>query len=271
MSGSPLLHTIDSAPGIIGVVGGVGPLAGIDLQGKIVAQTIAARDQDHLPVISVSWPGAIPDRTAFLLGSEPINPAYPILEQLRLLAAMGATVTGIPCNTAHAPAIFEVIRDGVDTFDRPPRLLHMIEATAEHLITSYPTLKTIGVLSTTGTWQTRLYPNLLEARGLCVLTPDEHLQPIIHAAVYDPGYGIKSCGRVTTRARNDLAQAIARLGRNGAEAVILGCTEMPLAFPDAHFEHLRLIDPTLILARALIAAIAPDRLKPDVLARAAGT
>ena len=62
-------------PAIIGIVGGVGPLAGLDLQAKIVAQTIAGRDQDHLPVVSLSWPGPIPDRTEYLLGRVAENPA----------------------------------------------------------------------------------------------------------------------------------------------------------------------------------------------------
>ncbi len=120
-------------PAIIGIVGGVGPFAGLDLQHKILEQTAAARDQDHLPVISVSWPGPIPDRTEFLLGRVAENPAYPILNQLRLLAGAGATVAGVPCNSAHAPAIFDVVRAGVAGFERPLRLLHMIEEAVVHL------------------------------------------------------------------------------------------------------------------------------------------
>jgi hypothetical protein len=90
-----------SQPGIIGIVGGVGPLAGLDLQAKIIAQTVAARDQDYLPVISVSWPGPIPDRTEYLLGRVADNPAHAIMAQLRLLASMGATVAAIPRPTRH--------------------------------------------------------------------------------------------------------------------------------------------------------------------------
>jgi aspartate racemase len=250
-----------SQPGIIGIVGGVGPLAGLDLQAKIISQTIAGRDQDHLPVISVSRPGDIPDRTAFLLGQEPRNPAYPILDQLRLLADMGATVAGIPCNTAHAPAIFDVIRAGVASFARPLRLLHLIDETADYLAGRYPDLRTVGVLSTTGTWRARLYPDALAPRGLRVLAPDETRQAAVHAAVYDPAYGIKSAGRVTDRARAELARAIDGLRRQGAEAVILGCTEMPLAFPAGEHEGLPLVDPALALARGLIRVVGAERLK----------
>ena len=69
---------------------------------------------------------------------------------------MGATVAAIPCNTAHAPAIFDVIRAGVAGFERPLRLLHLIDETADHLAAHYPDLRTIGVLSTTGTWRAQL-------------------------------------------------------------------------------------------------------------------
>ena len=62
---------------MIGIVGGVGPYAGLDLQQKILEQTKATADQDHLGIISWSEPGIIPDRTAFLLGETPLNPALP--------------------------------------------------------------------------------------------------------------------------------------------------------------------------------------------------
>lgn len=243
---------------MIGIVGGVGPLAGLDLQAKIVAQTVAGRDQEHLPVLSLSWPGPIVDRTEYLLGQVAANPAHALLAQLRLLAAAGATVAAIPCNTAHAPAIFDIIRAGVA--GSPLRLLHLIEETAAHLAAAHPGLWTVGVLSTTGTWRARLYPQLLEPRGLRVAVPDAALQETIHAAVYDPAHGIKSVGRATARA--DLERGIAALRAAGAEAVILGCTEMPLAFPERRYAGLPLIDPTLLLARALIRAVAPERLRP---------
>lgn len=259
---TPDNKTPADAPAIIGVVGGVGPLAGIDLQRKIVAQTIAAADQDHLPVLAVSWPGPIPDRTEYLVGHISENPALPILAQLQLLADAGATVAGIPCNTAHAPTIFDVIRAGVKEFARPLRLLHMIDETAAHLAAHHPALRTIGVLSTTGTWQARIYPAALEPLGLCVVAPDEALQvEVIHPAIYDPAYGIKSVGRVTDQARANLKRGIEHLRGLGVEAIILGCTEMPLAFTKREHAGLPLVDPTLILARALVGAANPQQLR----------
>jgi aspartate racemase len=252
----------EAPPAIIGIVGGVGPLAGLDLQAKIVTQTLAGRDQEHLPVISVSWPGPIADRTEYLLGRVAENPAHAIAAQLRLLASMGATVAAIPCNTAHAPAIFDLVREGVAGFERPLRLLHLIDETAAHLAAHHPDLRAAGVLSTTGSWRTRLYPEALAGRGLRVVAPDAALQETVHAAIYDPAHGIKSAGRVTARARADLERAIVALRAAGAQAVILGCTELPVAFPERVWDGLPLIDPTLVLARALIREARPERLRP---------
>lgn len=261
MSAPPVIDDRDSQASVIGIVGGVGPLAGLDLQAKIIAQTVVGCDQDHLPVLSISRPGPIPDRTEYLLGRVAQNPAQPILSQLRLLADMGATVAAVPCNTAHAPAIFDVIRDGVASFGRPLRLMHLLEETAAHLAAHHPDLSAVGVLSTTGTWRARLYPTVLASRGLRALAPDEALQESVHAAIYHPVYGIKSAGRVTDRAREALSNAIEWLRGQGATAIILGCTEISVAFPERTAAGLPLIDPTLVLARALIGASYPERLR----------
>ena len=105
------------------------------------------------------------------------------------------------------------------------------------------------------------YPQLLEQRGLRVVAPDAARQETIHAAIYDPAHGIKSAGRVTARARADLARGVVALRAQGAEAVVLGCTELPLAFPEGEYEGVPLIDPTWVLARALIREAAPGQLR----------
>lgn len=248
--------TINHPTPTIGIVGGVGPYAGLDLQAKILAETPATRDQDHLPVIALSRPGEIPDRTAFLLGETVDNPAKPILRQLRLLSEMGATVAAIPCNTAHAAPIFDVIEAGVAGFDRPLRLLHMIREVATYLGTHHPGLRRVGVLSTTGTYTVRLYPRLLEPLGYEVIVPGEAMQrDLIHPAIYDTDYGIKALGWATDRVRADLHKGLTALKAMGAEAVVLGCTELPLALPEPAAAGLPLIDPTRVLARALVWAL----------------
>lgn len=248
---------------MIGVVAGVGPYAGLDLLGKILSQTAAGKDQDHLAVASLSQPEAIADRTAFLLGETAVNPAFAIVEQLLKLEQMGAAVAGIPCNTAHAPQIFERIKEGLETAGSRLNLLHMIAEVGRELQRAHPGVSRVGVLSTTGTAVTRIYPLTLEPLGFAVLGVDEIVQKaVIHPAIYDPLYGIKACGRATEKARDALLLGAKWLREAGAQAIILGCTEIPLAIQESTIDGMVVIDPALVLARGLISAVDPAKLTP---------
>ncbi|MBK7896693.1 MAG: aspartate/glutamate racemase family protein [Anaerolineaceae bacterium] len=247
----------------IGVVGGVGPFAGIDLLGKIAAETAVSRDQDHLTVLNWSQPATIVDRTEYLLGQVAENPAGALATQVMKLAQMGADVVGIPCNTAHAPRIFNQIRAELVAAHCDVTLLHMIEEVGRFLCENLPEVKKIGVLSTTGTYKARVYVDVLSALGFTAVPPPLPLQTEkIHPAIYDPNYGIKACGVATEQAQANLQEGIETVKTAGAEAIILGCTELPLAFTKPTAAGLPLIDPTRILARALIREANPAKLKP---------
>jgi aspartate racemase len=248
---------------MIGIVGGVGPYAGLDLARKIFDETIASADADHLPLALLSVPERIADRTEFLLGKTDVNPAHAIAGIIRRLESMGASVIGIPCNTAHAPEIFDAITCEVEGMGGRVGIVHMIEEAAAFIRKNYPEVGAVGVLSTTGTFRAKVYPAILGRMGLDVVEPDEGLQEKVHAAVYDPGYGIKARSNpVAARARDALLEGVAALQKRGADAVILGCTEIPLAIPEKKIGDTPMVDPTLILARALIKRIAPHKLKP---------
>lgn len=248
---------------IIGIIAGVGPFAGLDLMGKILAQTAADTDQEHLDVISISQPSKLPDRTGYLLGEVDVNPAYAILDQLVRLEQAGATVAGIPCNTAHAPEIFDVVRSELAASGSRIRFLHMVHEVAQFLRENSPGLTRIGLLATMGTYSSGLYGQLLGQAGFELLEPATTPQKeAIHRAIYDPAYGIKSCGEATAQAKSDLLDGVEALRRAGAEAVILGCTEIPIAIREPMVQGIAAIDPTLILARALIREAAPGKLKP---------
>ncbi|WP_420642225.1 aspartate/glutamate racemase family protein [Candidatus Leptofilum sp.] len=246
----------------IGVVGGVGPFAGIDLLGKIAAQTVANQDQDHLTVLNWSQPAKVVDRTEYLLGEVEENPAVALAAQVQQLAKMGAGVVGIPCNTAHAPRIFNQIRAELAAANCDVTLLHMIEEVGRFLQTHLPEVTQVGVLSTTGTYRAGVYVDVLGELGFTAVLPPLTLQTEkIHPAIYDPEYGIKACGVATAEAKANLQEGIVTLKTAGAEAIILGCTELPLAFTKPTAAGLPLIDPTLILARALIREANPTKSK----------
>jgi len=235
----------------IGIVGGVGTFAGIDLYRKIYQYTNARTDQDHLPVVLVSVPEKVSDRTRFLLGEVEENPGIAIAGIINTLADAGAEVVGIPCNTAHTPVIFNEI------LERIPgniKLLNMIEEVGRHISNEYPEIRRAGILGTNGTYLSKVYTDILSVFNIDAIYPEESKQKsLVHPAIYDMSYGIKAFSDpVTDKSRNDLLEVASSLVSQGSEAIILGCTEIPLAIPETSIEQSIVIDSVSILAKALI-------------------
>ncbi len=249
---------------VVGVVAGAGPFAGIDLLGKIARETRAIEDQDHLTVISISQPNRIPDRTEYLLGRSEVNPAFALALQIRQLEDAGAEVVGIPCNTTHAAAIFEVLVEELQRSGCRVKVVNMIQEVVLYLRSIYPGSARIGLLATTGTYHARTYSRALAPQGFEVVLPPSSMQEMsIQPSIYDPEYGIKARGYATEKAIAELRSAAHYLKGARAETLILGCTELPLAFDERSVDGMFLVDPTLILARALIREANPGKLKPE--------
>jgi len=253
----------------IGVLGGMGPHAGFDLAVKITNQTLAATDHEHLPVVVLSVPHTIPDRSTFLLDRTQPSPIPALINLAEQLERAGAGAIGIPCNTAHAAPILEPLVDALATRGSKIRVVDMIQETVRHIQNAYPAVQRVGVLSTTAVYRLRLYANALKAAGLMTVAPDESMQEtIVNPTIFDAAWGLKAQAHpVTTAARAHLLDAIAALKAQGAEAIILGCTELPLAVPEPTVDGLPMVDPTVVLARALIRETFPDKLRPLPSAR----
>jgi aspartate racemase len=249
---------------MIGIVGGVGPHAGLDLMKKVFDHSLAGSDQEHVDALLFSLPSGITDRTKYLLGKVEENPGKALAEILLKLERAGAMVAGIPCNTAHAAPIYDVIMEALEREGSRIRLMHMIGETLDFMEETAPGLKRIGLLSTTGTYRAGIYQEALTVKGYESLIPPVDMQEqLIHAAVYDPEYGIKSVpDRIHPQALENLDRGFAWMAAQGAEAVILGCTEIPLAYPEARVRGMLTIDPAVALARALIRESFPEKLKP---------
>jgi aspartate racemase len=244
---------------MIGIIGGMGPYAGVDLVQKIFDLTKADTDQDHLSVSMLSVPKSIPDRTEFLLSKSEINPALAIADIICSLYKQGATIIGMPCNTAHAEPIFNEIVNKIPT---EVQLVHMIEKAAEYIIEKYSPVKNVGILSTTGTFISNVYPKCLSKHGLNGIQVSEEIQNThINPAIYNSSYGIKAHSNpVNQKAIDSLNKGVKYLIKKDAEVIILGCTEIPLALTQNEINGIPLIDATKILARALIMAFSPDKL-----------
>ena len=245
---------------IIGIIGGMGPQAGLDLAAKVIAETQAVTDQEHLPVALLSYSHRIADRSAYVLGEPVSNPAIAIAGVTRELARLGVRVAGIPCNSAHAPPIFDELECSLE--GENIRILHLIHETIRYLRDSLPGVSKIGCISTLSVHRLRLYESALIKDGFTPIMPlDEVAENVVHRAIFDPEFGIKAHSSPTTpKAQEMLRSAVDHCRKRGAEAIILGCTELPLAVTDAL--DLPLIDPARALARALIRETAPQKLMP---------
>lgn len=247
----------------IGLVGGMGPFAGVDGLNKILSETTGFHDQDHLPVILASFPDRIPDRGRYVLGQSDENPAQAIFEVIRWLDEQGVAVVGIPCVTAHCEPIFSVVERLVSESGRRLKLLNLVEETLAYIREIDPGIRRVGALSTTASYRSRVFIDALGEAGYEAIEQDPRIQDdLVNPAIFDAGFGIKAVATpVTDLARGLVEEAIQHLAEKGAEAVILGCTELPLAVTEPFLGATRCIDPTRALARALIREAAPDRLK----------
>lgn len=224
---------------VLGILGGMGPEATVDFFRKVVDATPAAKDQDHIPIL-VNCDPSIPDRTESILGRGP-DPLPSLIEAGRRLAAAGATVGAIPCMTAHY--WMEALRAAL-----PFPFLSAFEELARRIRSDYPRAKRIGVLATTGSIRAGLYEkHLADWR---THFPDEEAQTrFVMEAVYGK-HGIKA-GNRGGEPRRLLREAGNRLVARGADLLIAGCTEIPLALKTGDFE-VPVLDPMQVLARAAV-------------------
>jgi aspartate racemase len=239
---------------VIGVVGGMGPQAGLALCNSILCQTNARTDQEHLPVILMSFPGAVEDRTLFLQGAVADNPAFAIAGIIQKLEKAGAGIIGIACNTSHSPEIYDVILHELKKRRSRVKLVNMPYETCRHIQDTYPSVRRVGLLTTNGTWQSGIYKKLLREAGLEPVIPDYQFQQnVIHKMIYDPDFGIKANpAAVSEKVRTLLDKALHYLKEQGAEAIIVGCTELSLVLPDKMIMDMIIVDSTGTLAGALV-------------------
>lgn len=219
----------------IGIIGGMGPLATVDLFEKITLHTRAARDQDHLHVL-IDSNTAIPDRTAALLHGGP-DPRPELIASARRLERMGAQTLIMPCNTAHN------YYDDVAAAVSVP-VLHMIRLTAQAL--ERAGIGAAGLLATDGTVQTGIYQRSFAGSGVDLLLPDEAGQRAVMDMIYR---GVKAGDLRYDPAA--VRRAMEALLDRGAKTLILGCTELPLAVK-LYGLDLPVVDPTLELALGAI-------------------
>ncbi|MTC60541.1 amino acid racemase [Providencia rustigianii] len=220
--------------GLIGVLGGMGPAATVDLFNKFVTFNHASKDQEHIPLIISSIPD-IPDRTEALL-NHGVSPLPLMEDYLQRLEVAGAECIVIPCNTAHF--WFDELKKSCHV-----EILSIIEATMNEVISTQK--NKIGLLATDATMHMGLYQQSIEDQGLICIKPDNENQKMIMKSIYLLKSGEFSLAEDIMKKQADI------LFSNGAEIIVLGCTEVPVILSNEVKSHPdKYIDSTGALVRA---------------------
>jgi aspartate racemase len=223
----------------IGILGGLGPLAGAFFYRRLIELTPVLRDEDHLPVVMISSP-SIPSRIAHLEGRGP-SPVPALQSAARILANAGAELIVMPSSTTHAYY-------GELTADSAVSWINMIEVVSS-AVAAYG-IKRLGLLATTPTITYHLYDEALAAYGITPVNPDARSQ----SEIMDVISGVKSGGAVSPLGRR-LLEIAERPWSDEAQGILLACTETPVAFPSAVWNqhHQRpVLSATDIIAAAAI-------------------
>ena len=232
----------------VGLIGGLGPAATVDLYDKIVKATPAKIDQEHIKLVVEQNP-QIPDRTAALLhGGE--DPTIALYNCAKRLEKDGCDAIIVPCNTAHAFVPYLERHLGIP-------FINMQQTALDEIARKLGETARIGLLATSGTVQTGIYSEKAQSMGLPMFVPDHAHQERVMASIYGPK-GAKA-GYTDGICKEDLLSAAKYLVEEyDCNCLILGCTELPHILDESDdFEiagkHVMVIDPTASLARRVVA------------------
>ena len=211
----------------LGVLGGMGPAASAEFMVRLAARTPAKRDQDHIPTIL--WSDCtIPDRSTSVRRGDDAPLEY-LQAGIQGLINCGCDYIVIPCNTAHF-WFHEMIKQGV-------HITHIVDSVADRLRELKVTNTTIGVMGTQGTIELGLYQYRLNKLGwTCVCPTPEEM-----ATKVQPAIDLIKAGQ-TDQAYLLLISVVDRLVASGVSAVVLGCTEIPLAVREERWNSVPLVN-----------------------------
>ena len=230
---------------ILGVIGGLGPIATAHFMELTIQMTDAHIDQDNLDMIIYNFPST-PDRTAYILGNCPHSPLPGMLRSGKALVEQGASCIAIPCVTAHY--FHEQLESAI-----PVPVINGVAETAQHL--QARGITHAGIMATDGTIQTGILSEALKAVGITPLIPSRERQKDVMHLIYE---NIKA----GVPAEIDRFRAVQEdLQTQGAQTIILGCTELSLIKRDYPIGP-GFIDVMEVLAQRSVVCCG-GKLKPD--------
>lgn len=220
---------------ILGILGGMGPMAGVEFQRRIINKVPAKTDQGHIQMVCFTN-SKIQDRTKGL--AKGIDFAAEVAQSLNLMKKFHVNLGVMTCNTAHAS--FEKIAGQVDF-----PLLNIIQETVNCIVKKHPFIGNVGLLATDGTLRSQVYATALKEKGLGMIIPQKTDQREVMEIIYGKS-GIKS-GCINSN-RVKVLNLIKNLENSGADVVVLGCTELSLL----GIEGGNIIDPLDVAVEAVL-------------------
>jgi aspartate racemase len=218
----------------LGILGGMGPMAGACFYQRVIEKTPAECDGEHLPVLLYGVP-QIPDRSAHLCGDGP-SPLPALVKGVGALCAAGAVVIAIPCNTAHAYLGDLRERSSVPILDMPALALARAAALG---------WTSLGVLCTHGSLQSGIFRAEAERLGISLILPSVAMSRVVGRMIYRVKAGVRYM-------MSDYRPYINALLEQGADGVLLGCTELSISYVPC--DGLPLLDGLDVLAEAAVSA-----------------
>lgn len=190
----------------------MGPEATSFYYARVIARTVAAKDQDHIDMVILSH-ATMPDRTEAILTGRKSEFIRTITEDAKALERLGVANIAIPCNTTH------YFLDEIQAATKVP-VINMVEESVRAVREKHPEVKKIGIMGTDGTIQAGTYYRACEKLGISACAPHEEAQKDVMSLIYDDIKGGKTGDRTKfDRAYKDLMD-------QGCDAVILACTEI---------------------------------------------
>lgn len=223
---------------ILGVLGGMGPLATAYFLKITVEKTVAQTDQEHIPMVVYNHT-SIPDRTAFILDNNKENPIPILTQDAKKLEANGVCAIAMPCNTAHF--FFEEIQKAVTV-----PVLHIVDETVKHIVTRDKTAKKIGILATSGTLYSGVYQDFCTRHGVQAVIPTKEVEDMLMDIIYNK---IKTGQKVTLK---EFLSVIDYMRELGCDYVVLGCTELSVIKNDLNLTRSDVVDSLEVLAKRSI-------------------
>lgn len=222
----------------------MGPEATVDLMQRIIDNTPAADDVDHIHCLVDNNP-KIPSRMKSILTEDGENPGPCMAEMARRLEGWGADFLVIPCNTAHH--YYSYVREAVSI-----PVINLIELVAEKIVTENPGMTSIGILGSNTIIKTELYKKAFLKRSVSVVYPDDIMQEKLFQVIKN----VKR-GNTGNEVRSDFADICKNMEPKSVTLAVLGCTELGIIAESAPIPTL---DAAELLAQEIVAVVKKDKI-----------